>query len=221
MWIDIHSHQAQQKAGLKRILSVEPADFKRFDTGVDLQGERASMSLGIHPWNALDWDLNSVLSLMDDFLNKKVLFIGEIGLDKSSTVPFSNQMLVFKTQLEMAVKCNKPVLLHVVRAMAETLQAKKEYPTIPAWVIHGFRGGKQEAEQYISKGFYLSFGPKFNKEGLLACPSDRLLLETDNSGVDINVVYELVEQVLQCTLEKLEKQIESNFSTLFDKQKDI
>ena len=217
MRIDIHSHQSQLKPGIKQILSVEPVDFKRFGCGLGAQGENAFISLGIHPWNALGWELDSILSLMDDFLNQRVLLIGEIGLDKSSSVPFNIQLLVFKTQLEIAETTNKPVLLHVVRAMSEMLEAKKAHPTIPAWIIHGFRGGKQEAAQYISKGFYLSFGTKFNKEGLLACPPDRLFLETDNSGMDIDVIYEQAERILQCSMEYLEKQIESNYSSLFNK----
>ena len=174
-------------------------------------------AVGIHP---SDWQQASPETLKEiEHLaaNPRVVAIGEIGLDKVSSVSFESQLLVFKTQLKMAEKAKKPVLLHAVRSMPEIIEIKKQFPAIPLWIIHGFRGGKQAAEQYLKKGFYLSFGPRFNKEGLLGCPIERLFLETDDSGEDIGLVYEQVAQVLDCSVESLEQQIERTFNSFFMK----
>jgi len=145
------------------------------------------------------------------------LFIGEIGLDKTYPVPLVTQKIVFNAQLDMAEHLMKPIILHVVHTMAEILESKKDHPGIPAWIIHGFRGGKQEAEQYIKKEFYLSFGTKFNPAGLKACPMDKMFLETDESEEGIESVYDRVATILGCSVGALEVQIERNFCSVFKK----
>lgn len=213
--IDIHTHKVHSEHLYKRIVALEASSLPDLQSCTSFQHETVFLSAGIHPWKALLWNLNLASALKTLFFDSRILLIGEIGLDKVSSVPFDVQRQVFDAQLEMAEGAKKPVLLHVVRAMAEVLEAKVKYPVIPSWIIHGFRGGKQESEQYTRKGFYLSFGLKFNREGLLACPRNRLFLETDDSDQDIKSLYEQVAQVLQCSVEELEKQIDANFISVF------
>jgi TatD DNase family protein len=215
MKIDIHSHYLTAKHDQKQILVIDAQSLADLHKMFLSYGKNFFLSFGIHPWSALNWNLTDISILRNFFLDPRVLMVGEIGLDRVSLVPFSKQLLTFNSQLELAEQVGKPVLLHVVRAMAEILEAKKNYKSVPAWIIHGFRGGKQEAEQYLNKGFYLSFGLRFNKEGLLACPMDRLFMETDDSGVDISLVYKQVIEILQCSAENLEKQVETNFYSIF------
>ena len=154
MKIDIHSHHLLVKPGQKEVLAIEASFSNDFQATLARYGESVFLSVGIHPWSASLWDLNAIPFLLDVFLDSKVHLIGEIGLDKVSSVPFETQLLVFKTQLEMAEKAKKPVLLHAVRSMSEIIEIKKHFPAIPLWIIHGFRGGKQAAEEYIKNGFY-------------------------------------------------------------------
>ncbi|MDD4921730.1 MAG: TatD family hydrolase [Bacteroidales bacterium] len=217
MLIDVHSHHLHPQPGSRQILALRASLSPDFRTTLSMYGDKAFLSVGIHPWDALHWSLDAVSGLMDVFLNPRVLLIGEIGLDKVSSIPLDSQKLVFNAQVVMAEQVQKPVLLHVVHAMSDILESRRRHSSIPAWIIHGFRGGKQESEQYIRKGFYLSFGHRFNVDGLMACPMDRLFLETDDGYEDLKILYERVAQVLQCSVDELEKQLEGNFRTVFMK----
>jgi len=215
MLIDIHSHHIHGQPLQKQFISLEASLADGFRETFSNYGEDVLLSVGVHPWQTLNWNLDDSPALMEIFSDTRVLMIGEVGLDKNSTVDFNVQTHVFNAQIEMAEKVRKPVLLHVVHTMTEILACKKMHQEIPAWIIHGFRGGRHEAEQYAKKGFYLSFGPRFNNEGLLACPVDRLFLETDESLGDLRAVYENAAQVMQCPVGDLEKQVEANFSAIF------
>jgi len=217
MLIDIHTHRPHNAISVKEVLVFDAADSDGRWKQPHLRGENGLISLGVHPWSASLWNMDGFTCLKSDVVDPRVLMMGEIGLDKSSSVPFSTQKIVFKAQLEMAELANKPVILHIVRAMAEILELKKSHPGIPAWIIHGFRGGKQEAEQYIKKEFYLSFGTKFNPAALNACPMDKMFLETDESEEGIELIYDRVADTLRCTVETLEEQIEANFRSIFRK----
>lgn len=217
MLIDIHTHRPHNSISVKEVLVIDAATSDGEWAQSHLCGNKGFISLGVHPWSASVWNMDVFPRLKDDVRDPRVLMMGEIGLDKSSSVPFSTQKSVFETQLEMAEQANKPVILHVVRAMAEILELKKGHPGIPAWIIHGFRGGKQEAEQYIKKEFFLSFGTKFNPAGLNACPMDQMFLETDESEEGIGLIYDRVASTLGCTVGKLEEQIEANFRSVFKK----
>jgi TatD DNase family protein len=215
MLIDIHSHHIHGQPLQKQFVTLEASLADGFRDTFSDYGKDVLLSVGIHPWQAIRWNLDDCPALMELFLDTHVKMIGEVGLDKNSTVDFNVQKLVFNAQIEMAEKVRKPVLLHVVHTMPEILACKKMHNDIPAWIIHGFRGGREEAEQYAQKGFYLSFGLRFNNEGLLACPVDRIFLETDESLEGLSAVYEKVAQVLQCPVSVLEKQVEGNFSAIF------
>jgi len=215
MLIDIHSHRLRIKPGEKQILAVAASFSPDFREILHSYPEDVLLSVGVHPWDAMSWDSSSTFLLKEIFPDPKIVLIGEIGLDKASSVPLNVQLSVFEAQIQMAEEVGKPVVLHIVRAMSELLAIRKKHLRIPAWIIHGFRGGKQEAEQYIRKGFYLSFGPRFNLEGLLVCPVDRLFLETDNGEEELRTVYEQVAHVLRCSFEELEEQIEDNFRVVF------
>jgi len=219
MLIDIHRHSLCIKPGEKQILAVAASLSPDFHETLHSYPDDVFLSVGVHPWDAMNWSLDLIFFLNTIFLDPKIAMIGEIGLDKASSVPLSVQIPVFEAQVQMAEEVGKPVVLHIVRAMSELLAIQKKYLRIPAWIIHGFRGGKQEAEQYIRKGFYLSFGPRFNREGLLACPVDRLFLETDDGGEELRFVYEQVAHILQCSLKELEEQIEDNFRAVLKKRK--
>ena len=144
----------------------------------------------------------------------EVMIIGEIGLDKACGVPFEVQKKIFLLQLEVAAECRKPVILHGVKAQSELLAIRKTVKDVPAWILHGFRGGPEEAVQYLSTGFYLSFGRYYHRESLKICPADRLFLETDEKG-DIHALYEQTANERGVGLVELDSTIERNFRTVF------
>jgi TatD DNase family protein len=89
------------------------------------------------------------------------------------------------------------------------------------WMIHGFRGSIEQAEQLLSKGFYLSFWFDFalRKEStqlFRSLPKDRIFLETDGADVDIRTIYKKVAKDLDMTVDELKANIHMNFNEFFD-----
>ncbi len=214
--VDIHTHRYSQNADVC-ILNTSIGDH------IDEQA-RNYYSAGIHPWKAgdhastkTDW-LEQILTS-----NKKVIAIGEIGLDKISNVEMSVQVDVFKKQLVIAEARHMPVIIHNVRATAEILALQQEIaPSIP-FIFHGFRGKPAKALAILSKGNYISFGAAIllNDEAtansLIATPVERLFLETDDASTSITTIYARAAEIKGITEEQLISEIWNNFARLFKK----
>lgn len=212
MLIDIHSHAGMSEPDVFRFCST--SDWRRMlkEPSISVQGK--GMTVGVHPWDASSWDEADRKALSTVLCLPSVLMVGEIGLDKTCKAPFDHQQSIFLFQLEVAAENKKPVIIHVVKAMAELLAIRKTLTTFPAWIIHGFRGGPEQANQYLSAGFYLSFGKHHNRESLRECPSNRLFLETDENG-NIHSLYETAASERGVSVIELESAIEHNFRSLF------
>jgi len=140
--------------------------------------------LGIHPEN-VDEDINELTRLIEE--NKddpKFVAIGEIGLDYYWTKDNKEKQIeLFRKQLELAEKYNKPVVVHSREATQDTIDILKEY-NIPVY-IHCFSGSKETADIYIKRGYYIGVGGVLTfknakiKEVIKDIPLDNLLLETD------------------------------------------
>lgn len=173
-------------------------------------------SVGIHPWyltpdnlrKKWDWFMLAV-----HYPN--VLAIGEAGLDKAIDVPFALQMDVFERQIELSEVMKFPLIIHCVRAANEIIELKKRIQPHMPWIIHGFRGKKEQALQYIRHGIFLSFGERYQEEALLAVPIDRLFLETDESTIEISLLYEQAATIRSLSVESLTMQIQQTINEVF------
>ncbi|WP_321334078.1 TatD family hydrolase [uncultured Bacteroides sp.] len=176
----------------------------------------AYCSVGIHPWeltaDAIQDKWNWLVLAAAD---SRVLAIGEAGLDRMIDVPFSLQMDTFERQIEFADAVGKPLVIHCVRAANEIIELKKKFQPHNPWIIHGFRGKKEQALQYVRHGLYLSFGERYQEEALCAAPADRLFLETDESTIDIHLLYQRAATVLSIPLELLTGQLKQNIGNVF------
>lgn len=218
MFIDIHSHAIDKPVFGIRVLNLISENSDSDLIGLNIpQQIGLCYSAGIHPWYCEGWNAGNIRKLMPVFEDKNVILLGEIGLDKLCKVPFRIQNELFISQLEIANSLKKPVILHVVKEMENVINLKMNYPEIPEWIIHGFRGGSQEARQYLSKGFSLSFGCKFSEDGLNSCPEDKLFIETDESDINIEEIYIMIAKSRSVRTEDLELQVERNFSLIYKK----
>lgn len=140
---------------------------------------------GIHPEYAakLPGDWESALEKM--LAHKKVVALGEIGLDYHYPEPPRNiQKDVFIKQLELAKRLDMPVVIHSRDASGDTMEILKQYK--PRGVLHCFSGSAETAREVVKLGMYIGFTGvltfKNSKKAWAACaetPIDRLLLETD------------------------------------------
>lgn len=219
MYIDIHSHQQTVERGVYRVHNVM-VGRSAITLPASIPGEGMGYSFGVHPWDA-EACLPSVLAELEGLLSRpEVLMVGETGLDKMAGPPLGVQEAAFWLQVELAASVKKPVILHTVKTASAIMACKKANPGVPAWIVHGFRGGPQEAVQWLSQGFYLSFGALFNSEALVVCPQDRFFLETDEMGA-IVAQYERVARVLNRPVDQLVADLEATFFGLFPTKKRV
>ncbi len=178
-------------------------------------------SIGIHPWYI--GEETKMLQALEIELNHNApycLFIGECGLDKLKGANELLQLQVFKSQILLSERFEKPMLIHCVKGYAEIQQLKKELHPHQAWVIHGFNKNKQLANQLIKQGFYLSFGAHLLtstklQDALLHTPLDFVFFETDaQTKVTILEIYTFAAELLGIELDFLKNKIEENLWTI-------
>lgn len=214
MMTDIHTHSPRFKAGQNTVLSVQLHADTNVDSLMNEVSPELFLSAGMHPWHAPEW-ANANIPILETLLqSSRIALIGEIGLDNCCGTPLGTQLQVFEIQLEIAEKVGKPVLIHNVGHQAELFALKKKHGRVPAWIVHGFRGKAQAVEQYLKNGFYLSFGKHYQLQALLACPMDRLLLETDESTTDLSELYKEVAIKRGISIDELETGIDTNFHAI-------
>ena len=168
---------------------------------------------GIHPWQAeIGYELPD-LTECD--------IIGETGLDYACEVDRYRQKELFLRHLAKAQQLGKPVVLHVVRALNDTLSILSEFKDLKGVVFHGFIGSKEQAAECIKRGYYLSFGerslrsPK-TREVIAKMPQNLLFCETDdNTDIAIEEIYRSVAEIRGTTPEELLRTIEDNYKNLF------
>lgn len=115
----------------------------------------------------------------------------------------------------MAEAVCKPLVIHAVKAQAELIQLKRELkPRVP-WIIHGFRGKVQLAQDLVRHGLYLSFGARYQEETLRQIPLDRLFLETDESEVSIASLYEEAARLRGLSCSELREAVSCNIHRVF------
>ncbi len=176
------------------------------------------VSVGIHPWHLAETNFSEQWQWLTQAVrDKRVVAIGEAGLDKVVGVPFDLQRHAFRQVALLAEEMNLPLLIHAVKAFNEVIALKKELHPCNPWIIHGFRGKKELAQTCLRHGLYLSFGEKYQEEALCVTPLEYLLLETDESAVDIRELYRRASLLKRITEEELREKAEQNIRRLFFK----
>ena len=141
-------------------------------------------AVGIHPHES-GKDRDNIEKIIPLLSQKKVLAVGEIGLDYHYDFsPRDIQREVFEKQLELSLQFDMPVIIHMREATKDTLEILKEYK--PRGVVHCFSSSLQTAEEIMKIGMYFGIGGAVTfknarkpVEALREIPMDRILLETD------------------------------------------
>jgi TatD DNase family protein len=144
-------------------------------------------AVGIHPHEVKEIDSATYDALRLLGREKKVVAIGEIGLDFFYDLsPREVQLRRFAEQLDLAEELDLPVIIHDRDAHAETLGILRPWKGRLRGALHCFSGDAAMARECIALGFYLSVaGPvTYRKADQLRAvareiPPERLLVETD------------------------------------------
>lgn len=200
--IDTHAHlnlpqfksdldvvlERAQVVGVKYIISI----------GIDIESSQRAIALaqeypqifaavGIHPHdakNVKETDWTTLEKLLEE---SKVVALGEIGLDfYKEYSPHGVQETVFRRQLDLAFKHQKPVVIHCREAHRRCLDILKGYKRSITGVAHCFSGSSEVAREYLALGLKLSFAgpitfPKATqlREVVRGIRLEDLMLETD------------------------------------------
>jgi len=199
---NFHTHDS---TATQAIISTNPSDFNP---------EKGKLySVGLHPWN-IDGNLEEKIKQLEQISQHyQVVAIGETGLDSLKGASLDLQEQAMKAHINIAAALGKPLVIHCVRTSQQIIKLWNDNPHAHnvAWVIHGFRGNANVAQQFIDAGFYLSYGLKFNDDAVNATPLDHLLIETDDDkGSTIDSVIEAVAQSLGCSTGKLRRVVRHN-----------
>lgn len=202
MIFDTHAHYDDKKfdADRREVLSAMPAKGVSLivDPGCDGESSRAACALaqefpfvyaavGWHPEEWQSWNGESIALLRSLCAQPKVVAIGEIGLDYYwDTEHKALQKEMFERQLSLAIERKLPVIVHDREAHGDCLEIVMNYPEARG-VFHCFSGSVEMARELLRRGWYLGFdGPITYKNAvkaldvIAACPTDRMLLETDS-----------------------------------------
>lgn len=145
-------------------------------------------SVGVHPdyENIEEPTVAGLLALAD---HEKVVAIGETGLDYFRlTGDLEWQRTRFRTHIQAAIQCEKPLVIHTRNAAADTLRImREENAQKVGGVMHCFTESLEIALEAIELGFYISFSGIVTfknavaiKEVARQVPLSRMLIETDS-----------------------------------------
>lgn len=172
-------------------------------------------SVGIHPWKVKETNNASIALLKEKAAEDNVIAIGETGIDKLYPESMNQQEEIFELHAIIAEQVKKPLIIHNVKAMEQIIAQKKRLsPTVP-WIIHGFRGKRQQTIQLLGQGFILSIGEYFNEEALKIIPTSALMVESDESNMPIETIYRRIAEARNVKIEELENAIKENIRKVF------
>ncbi|NIN00883.1 MAG: YchF/TatD family DNA exonuclease [candidate division Zixibacteria bacterium] len=175
--------------GVERIINVA-FDLKSSFRSVELAEEYDQIyaAVGFHPHDSKDLTDESLREIERLAEHKKVVAIGEIGLDFYRNLsPREDQIRAFKKQIALAKELGLPIIVHVREPWDLALAVLKETGSASiGGVLHSFTGNSAQAKAAQCMGFYLSFN------GMLTYPDsttaqvaketslDSILVETDS-----------------------------------------
>lgn len=145
-------------------------------------------AVGVHPDEVGALNTEKMEWLKELCTRKKVVAVGEIGLDYHwDTESRETQKKWFTEQLHLSREVNLPVIIHSRDAAKDTLDIMKaEHFGTTGGVIHCFSNSKEMAGDYLEMGYYIGIGgvvtfknARVLKEVAEYVPLDRILIETD------------------------------------------
>ena len=158
--------------------------------------------------------------------NKKVVGIGEIGLDYYWNKENKElQKYAFIKQIELANKLNLPIVIHTREAVMDTIQILKKHPVNKKGVFHCCPLNTELIKEALKLEFYISFaGPvtfknsKNADEVIRLVPNEKMLIETDspylspepnrgkrNDSSNVRYIAEKIAKVKGYTIEEVAK----------------
>jgi TatD DNase family protein len=225
--------------GVSYILNVS-CNIPSLEQSVSLSGKYSYIyaAVGVHPHYVKDMNeeiINKIRRLAE---NKKVVAIGEIGLDYYRDLsPRGIQKKWFIEQIGLAKKLKLPIIVHTRNSDEDAFNVlKAENAKDVGGIIHSFSGDVKMAKVALDNNFYISIsGPVTynNSMNLINAvrfvPDDRLLIETDcpyltpepfrgrrNDSSMVRLVAEKIAEIKGRSFEEIANMTTNNAKRLFN-----
>ncbi len=253
MFIDSHAHLDDPRFDQDREHVIESLREDGIDMviniGADKESSLSTLELarkydniyavaGVHPHSASELEEDGLDWLRDIAKEKKVVAIGEIGLDfYYDNSPRDIQRKWFKAQLQLAKELGLPVVIHTRDAAKETYDILKDAAADGKLkvLMHCYSGSAEMAVDYAKLGFYIALGgavtfknARVPREVASVVPLENLMIETDcpymtpepfrgkrNEPKYVNLVAEKIAEIKGITVEELAKATADNARRFF------
>ena len=163
-------------------------DVEESAKAIELAGRFENMfaTVAIHPHEAKSADQSTIARIKELAKNKKVVAIGETGLDYHYEFSTREQQRdSFIRHLEIAAELRLPVVIHSREAFDDTLKILESQDAKKV-VFHCFSGSLEQAKVVLERGWYISLtgvvtfkNAEKTREVAKYVPLDRLMIETD------------------------------------------
>ncbi|MGD1006105.1 MAG: TatD family hydrolase [Ignavibacteriaceae bacterium] len=194
-------------------------------------------AVGIHPHDTKDWQ-NSLIDEIEELAkHEKIVAIGEIGLDYFyDFAPKDKQMEAFKAQIDLALKINKPVIIHTRDADDDMMNVIRSYKDSGLKAqFHCFNGTLRNAKELVRLNHFISFTGNitFKKSDSLRdiaanLSLESIMLETDspfmtpepfrgkrNEPANVKLVAEKLAEIHHLTVEDVGRLTSYNVFRMF------
>jgi len=245
MFIDAHCHiNSLGHEKIEKVVSSCQNGYTFIDSSINLSSTLNSLQLsnkysfiysaiGFHPFSAKEFSEITIADYKNILQqNKKIVAIGEIGLDEFADIPLKEQEEIFCRFLILAKEFNLPVIIHNRVSEPNIFGILDKYFTSYEKIIfHCFSYSKDFLDRIIQKRGYASFSLNILRkkkniiESLKNAPLENMLLETDSpymkidqrpsSPLDIEAVYSFAAAAKGLEVEELKKSTYSNSGKLF------
>ncbi len=251
MFIDAHAHVGhccrngpledcfgQAARELSYLVEISTNTEEILNLSGKILPDNVILAAGLYPDQSPRFDP----SMKNGFLNavktlpRPLKALGEVGIDlhwKYATL--KEQEVLFRDQIGLSLEWDLPLIVHSRDAFDDTMRILSDFPEKTDVILHCFGYGPREAEEFLSRGYTLSFAGNLtypNARGLhdaaRLVPLDRLLLETDspylapvpvrgrpNVPANVKYTYEFLAGLRNLAVGDLAERIGRNFQAVF------
>ncbi|MEO1954378.1 MAG: TatD family hydrolase [Campylobacterales bacterium] len=255
MLIDTHTHlddarydedlddvlNRAKEAGVDKFI-IPGADPKTLKKAVEISEKYDDIyfAVGVHPYDAINFETFNFEEYIE---HKKCVAIGECGLDyfrldgsdEDKASEKALQKKVFITQIELAKKYKKPLIIHIRDASNDSKKILLDYKASEVGgVLHCFNADEQLLS-LAESGFYFGIGGVLTFKNakklvnvLPKIPLDKLLIETDapyltptphrgerNEPLYTTLVADKVAKILDIDVQEVKNITTNNAKRLF------
>ena len=179
-----------KKVGIKKLLTISTsfASFDRIKNIIE-KDEIIFGTIGIHPHETTDNKITTDVIVKSVTDNKKIIGVGETGLDFFYNNSDKNdQIISFKQHIEASIITNTPLIIHSRDAEEETFNILNNYKNQNLKILmHCFTGSKDFANKLLTlNAFFSASGIITFKNSIdlqdtfKSLPLDKILIETDS-----------------------------------------